>query len=127
MEQKSGVSFHEAQVALSRLWAGNPQKHMRGKEETVILSRPHDQSTDINHVAQKQTVNRGIKLPSTVDEALSLIKRFEAGAGEGNRGISDNVGQHSQQCPTTLFDEAWDGTEQEELESYISELTYIHA
>jgi len=38
---QSGVTFHQAQVALSRLWAGNPTEEMREKDETVILSRPH--------------------------------------------------------------------------------------
>lgn len=31
-----------------------------------------DQSTDMNHVAQKQTVNQGVRMPSTVEEVSKV-------------------------------------------------------
>ena len=55
---QSGVTFHQAQVALSRLWAGNPTKEMREKDETVILSRPH--------VCTRRAGARGIAKPNDI-------------------------------------------------------------
>ena len=51
---QSGVTFHQAQVALSRLWAGNPTGEMQEKDEVVVLSRPHVSSRR----AEARTTNK---------------------------------------------------------------------
>jgi len=59
-----------------------------------------------------------------------VIKRFEHGAdvlvGRRNDDVADTVGQHALQDTTELADEQWLGSEEEELNSYVSELSYIH-
>jgi len=45
----------------------------------------------------------------------------------GNFRVSDNVGQHAMRAPGSLLQERWFGTEQEELNCYVSELLYIHS
>jgi hypothetical protein len=42
---------------------------------TICRSRSRfkqDQSTDMDHVAQKQTVNQGVQMPSTVEEVSKI-------------------------------------------------------
>jgi phospholipase D1/2 len=82
-------------------------------------------------------------------EAEDLIRRFEAGADRPDEIVADNVGQHSQADKTpraspllafsrsslrdsdllclAVMDERWMGTEEEEREAYVTELTYIHS
>jgi phospholipase D1/2 len=40
--------------------------------------------------------------------------------------MTPSVGQHSFEMDSSLLDEQWNGSDEEELESYVSELCYIH-
>jgi phospholipase D1/2 len=113
MEYNSGVMFHEAQVALSRQWvAGDSlttQKEILiviPQEENLLpAGKPHGIVTE--------------KVPIPVDDeaARRVVERFEAGATNlrSDDDVSDTVAQHMLADKTSLFDEAWLGTEQEEL------------
>ncbi|CCO28749.1 phospholipase D [Rhizoctonia solani AG-1 IB] len=66
-------------------------------------------------------------MPATTQEAEELVSRFQSGASRGDEGIADTVGQHALADQTKLADEQWFGSEQEERDSYVSELLYIHS
>ncbi|TFK72278.1 phospholipase D [Pluteus cervinus] len=128
MEQNSGVRFVEAQVALARQWVdGDPLTSQ--KEVQLIL--PQETSEAIV-VSDKNAANgpktETVPLPASNEEARRIIERFEHGASSlrGDEKVSDNVAQHMLSDKTGLLDEIWLGTEQEELNSYVSELLYIH-
>ncbi|KAI5450885.1 hypothetical protein NCC49_002626 [Naganishia albida] len=125
MEKNSGISFHQAQVAMARIWIGHDGSGHH--EETVVLERPKDETGDPNQTGEKQKVSEPVKMPKTMEEAEGIIRRFQAGAEGSDANVSDNVGQHCFQMGSSLLDEQWNGTEGEELESFVSEICYIHS
>lgn len=56
-------------------------------DEVVNIEKPHDQSAKIDQIGTKDTVEKAIKLPKTVDEAKSIISRFENGAIKSDRNV----------------------------------------
>ncbi|WVF68604.1 hypothetical protein IAT40_003374 [Kwoniella sp. CBS 6097] len=126
IEEKSGVTFHEAQVALAKVYVGSDD--VQGDvDEVVNIEKPHDQTTGVDQIGKKDTVEKAIKLPKTIDEAKKIIERFQNARSNDDKHVSDNVGQHAMQDKTSLFDEQWDGTDEEELACYVSEILYIHS
>ncbi|WWD04171.1 hypothetical protein V865_002237 [Kwoniella europaea PYCC6329] len=126
MEERSGISFHEAQVALAKVYVGS-EDVAGGQDETVNIEQPHDQTDGVDQINKKDTVQKAIKLPKTIDEAKQIIERFQNGRSNDDKHVSDNVGQHALQDTTSLVDEQWDGTEEEELACFVSEILYIHS
>ncbi|WWC65686.1 uncharacterized protein I303_108307 [Kwoniella dejecticola CBS 10117] len=126
MEEKSGVSFHEAQVALAKVYVGSDDVG-GGQDETVNIEQPHDQTDGVDQINKKDTVQKAIKLPKTIDDAKDIIERFQNGRSNDDKHVSDNVGQHAMQDKTSLSEEQWDGTDEDELASYVSEILYIHS
>ncbi|QRV81288.1 phospholipase [Ceratobasidium sp. AG-Ba] len=131
MEQNSGVSFYQAQMAQARLWIGDDdywhQKKVaiKAPDPNVGLDPIGMGVTEKGKEAQK-TVEE-VDIISTTQEATEVVQKFQSGAPRGDEGVSDTVGQHALMDRTTLADERWLGTEQEERDCYISELLYIHS
>ena len=128
MEQNSGVTFHEAQIALARMWIG---EHVTGDDSTpkevfVKVPQPTQEGFTVTNAPVKQ---ERISLPPSYDAAKEIIERFQQGAQSirGDDEVADSVAQHALRDTTNLKDEQWLGTEEEELNSYVSELTYIHS
>jgi len=113
MEQNSGVKFHEAQVALSRQWVAGDTLTTQ-KEIVVVI--PQEESL---LPADKPQGAATEKVPIPVDDAAArqVVEKFEAGARNlrSDENVSDTVSQHMLADKTSLFDEAWLGTEEEEL------------
>ncbi|WWC93003.1 uncharacterized protein L201_007967 [Kwoniella dendrophila CBS 6074] len=126
IEEKSGVTFHEAQVALAKVYVGSDDVG-GGQDETVNIEQPHDQTDGVDQINKKNTVQKAIKLPKSIDDAKQIIERFQNGRNNDDKHVSDNVGQHALQDKTSLLEEQWDGTDEEELECYVSEILYIHS
>ncbi|ODO00720.1 phospholipase D [Cryptococcus wingfieldii CBS 7118] len=125
MEERSGVTFQEAQVALAKIYVGGAD--VKGDvDEVVNIEQPHDQTTGAEDIGKKET-QKAVKLPKTVEEARAIIEKFQAAAANDDKHVSDNVCQHALQDKTTLNDEQWDGSEEEELSCFVSELLYIHS
>jgi phospholipase D1/2 len=142
MEEKTGVTFHQAQVALARKWIGNISVDWK-KDETSAYQLTEDK-TNPNRVhtvainAPKPTkdgiVEEGeasnvveVKVPETEEEADEILRKFEAAASRNDDEVSDSVGHHALKDTTTLHDERWLGDEEEEKDCYITELLYIHS
>jgi len=128
MEASSGIKFTEAQVALARQWVGDSADPDMPTEVTIKVPEPTADGIVLTDKAQVQADK--YTLPRSYSEAVWVIKRFEKGAEElvGRRhdAVADAVGQHALQDETELADEQWLGSEEEELNSYVSELSYIH-
>ncbi|KAG6884869.1 hypothetical protein C0992_005680 [Termitomyces sp. T32_za158] len=126
MEQNSGVKFHEAQVALARQWIGQDPA---GYLQEVTLAIPGPTTEAIVQSEKTSITTETVTIPQSSEEAREIVRKFESGA-EGLRGdqdVSDNVAQHMLCDRTELADEKWSGTEEEELNAYVSELLYIHS
>ncbi|KAG5341907.1 hypothetical protein C0989_007067 [Termitomyces sp. Mn162] len=126
MEQNSGVKFHEAQVALARQWIG---QESASNQKEVTLAMPEPTTEGIIQSEKTPVKTETVPIPQSFEEARDIVRRFESGA-EGLRGdqeVSDTVAQHMLCDRTELPDEKWLGTEEEELNAYVSELLYIHS
>jgi len=127
MEQRSGIDFNEAQVALARQWIGDSYDP---DTPTEVQIKVEQASTEPMVVSDKTKIEtKTYRIPKTTEEAVDIIERFERSAESGRRNddVSDNVGQHALQDTTELAQEEWLGTPEEELDCYVSELTYIHS
>ncbi|KAH8813952.1 phospholipase D/nuclease [Flagelloscypha sp. PMI_526] len=128
MEDASGVKFSEAQVALAREWIGDPSLLADNyqKEVAIKFTTPNKEGL----VEGKDTGKiEKIPIPESKEAARDTIRKFERGADSirGDEDVSDSVAQHMLRDRTGLQDEKWLGTEEEELNAYVSELLYIHS
>ncbi|PPQ84945.1 hypothetical protein CVT25_004458 [Psilocybe cyanescens] len=125
MEENSGVKFHEAQVALSRQWVAGDELTT---QKQIILVVPQEESLV---PADKAKAKSTIKVDIPVDDqaAREVVEKFEGGARDlrSDEPVADTVAQHMLDDKTSLLDEQWLGTEEEELNAYVSELLYIHS
>ncbi|EIN06494.1 phospholipase D/nuclease [Punctularia strigosozonata HHB-11173 SS5] len=130
MTDNSGVSFHEAMVALSRQWIGEQmdEGQKAPTEVTVVLPQPTLQGVVVTG-KQTEVKKETVRIPQSAEEAKQIIERFEHGAADlqEEREVADNVVQHMLEDSTNLDQEKWLGTEEEELQAYVSELLYIHS
>ncbi|THH00577.1 hypothetical protein EW026_g1979 [Hermanssonia centrifuga] len=129
IEETSGVKFQQAMVALARQWVG--QEDGPSQPQTVSIVLPVENDNNAADVAgtKNDTKTETYPLPRSVDEARGIIERFEHGADNlrSDEDVSDNVVQHMLNDRTSLLDEKWLGTEEEERNAYVSELLYIHS
>ncbi|TFK51187.1 phospholipase D/nuclease [Heliocybe sulcata] len=130
MEKNSGVKFHQAQVAYARQIVGDMSDDINrpDAQKNVTIQIPQASSEGMVVSEKTEVKTETIPLPKSDEEATEIIKKFQDGAGpiRGDEDVSDNVIQHMLNDKTSLADEKWLGTEEEELASYISELVYIH-
>lgn len=137
IEERSGIKFNEAMVALARQWIGE-SRPVDPVNVTIVLPT-ETPATDpiLNSAAGKDKTGKKKEepktetyaLPETVENARHIIETFEEGALglRSDEPVSDNVVQHMLGDRTGLLDEAWLGTEEEEKNAYVSELLYIHS
>ena len=45
---------------------------MGGTDEVVNIEKPHDQTTGVDQIGKKDTVEKAVRLPKTVDEVCSI-------------------------------------------------------
>jgi phospholipase D1/2 len=129
MEQNSNVKFSEAQVALARQWIGAQQTDQT--EVTLAVSEPMAQGLVAGggeKQENKSSKTITVKIPESEEAARETIERFERGSESirGDEDVSDSVAQHMLRDSTSLHDEKWLGSEEEELNAYVTELLYIH-
>lgn len=131
MEEKSNVKFQQAMVALARQWVGQePDGGHEPTSVTIVLPVDNPVNTTATIEGTKnQLKTETYKLPRTVEEARDIIENFQHGADSlrSDEEVSDNVVQHMLTDVTSLHDEKWLGTEEEERNAYVSELLYIHS
>jgi phospholipase D1/2 len=85
-DQQSGVTFHEAQVALAKVYVGSDDVK-GGLNEVVNIEKPHDERTSVDQIGKKDTVEKAVRLPKTVEEAKDIIKRFQDGAVKSDKNV----------------------------------------
>ncbi len=120
MEDQSGVKFHEAQVAMAREWIGNPFEGV-STQQTVSIKVPEENVEGAVITKDTKTKSEDVPLPQSDEEARLVVKRFEEGANglRGDEDVSDIVSQHMLSDKTSLLEETWLGTEDEERAAYV--------
>ena len=111
MEATSGVTFLSAQVAMAREWIGPDMLPKDGVN--VILP----QETKEAIVVEGSPKTAKIPVPQSEEQARQVIAQFERGAPRTDTDVSDTVSSHRLQDVTSLLNEKWLGTDQEELNS----------
>ena len=115
MENNSGVKFLQAQVAMARQWVADDTITNQTEIAVVI-----PQETKEGIVVQKPSEKvENIPIPPSEAEARDIIARFESGAPRADSSVSDSVSSHMLRDKTSLLDEKWLGTEEEELNSSV--------
>ena len=122
MEQNSSVKFSEAQVALARQWvAGDVLTSQR--EITLSLPREEGGSETNTEKGKEKDKITTIKVPIPADReaARQVVVNFQNGACgvRSDDPVADNVAQHRLQDKTSLLQETWLGTEEEELNAWV--------
>ena len=157
MEQNSSVKFSEAQVAMARQWVAGD---VLTTQREIILSMPKEDEELETNITEGKDKEKGkekdktfkVLIPVDSEAARRVVTNFQNGA-RGVRSddpVADNVSQHRFEDKTSLLQEKWLGTEEEELNawvfrlssccwllllivpaffliSYVSELLYIHS
>jgi phospholipase D1/2 len=127
IEQRSGITFVEAQVALARQWVGQDMSSADAPKEVIMKDvSPTDEALVVSEKSKTNT--KRVPIPQSEEAARGIIATFENTARQirGDDDVSDSVAQHMLFDRTGLESEKWLGTEREELDSYISELLYIN-
>ncbi|GAA6031278.1 hypothetical protein NBRC10512_003294 [Rhodotorula toruloides] len=131
MEQKSGVSFQQAQAALARVYLGpDALKSELEKNKVVKFAVPQEggetAALDVKAAAQKPNPVVEIPLPHGYDEAWDIVHRFER-ADDVREQISDSLAHHADHSGGNIATEPWCGDEASERNAFVTEETYIHS
>jgi phospholipase D1/2 len=119
MEENSGVSFNQAQVALARQWIGQDPDSQE-KQMTLTLPNPTTEGVVVGKKTSR--ITETVPIPASVEEAREIVSRFEHGSDDirGDEDVSDSVAQHKMLDDTRLQSELWLASEEEELNAYVS-------
>ena len=119
MEENSGVKFHEAQVALARQWVGVQSNAGEDPIKEVFIKMPQATTEGIVQTKATDTKTEKVPLPASDEEARQKIEAFEAGADSirSDEEVADTVSQHMMSDKTSLLEEKWLGTEEEEKDA----------
>jgi len=111
MENISGVKFYEAQVALARQWMAGD--NITGQRE-IVICEPQEESL---FPSDKPQVMQKVTIPQDERAAREMVERFERASANvrNDDSVSDSVCQHALADNTSLGDEVWLGSKQEEL------------
>ncbi|PCH39070.1 phospholipase D/nuclease [Wolfiporia cocos MD-104 SS10] len=129
IEQDSGVNFHQAMVALARLWIGKDEEKDAPTSVSVVLPTG-GYTEELSPAGGKPVLKtETYALPQSYEEARAVLDRWNraAEALRSDDDVSDNVVQHMLSDRTSLLEEQWLGTPDEEKAAYVSELLYIHS
>ncbi|KAF9448692.1 phospholipase D/nuclease [Macrolepiota fuliginosa MF-IS2] len=126
IQERSGVEFYQAEVALSRKWIDGDQIT---QQKTVKIKVPKETKEGIVQSEETPEQVHEYAIPESDEQADEIIRKFEEGAKSirGDEDVSDNVAQHMLDDVSNLKDEKWLGSEEEELNAYVTELLYIHS
>ena len=129
IEERSGVTFHQVNVALGKLWVGHGGNIEDPKDATVAIPTGKMLAEQSTSGKKPEIKTETYQLPGSLEEARETIDRWRDAARElrSDENVADNVVQHMLHDRTSLLDEQWMGTEEEERNAYVSELLYIHS
>lgn len=141
-EQSSGIDTVKADIALALDLNG---LESFGKQDVSVSSSPmgdpmdsitydpahlkanRKQTTTTNGLSEMFDWSEKTKPDGKQQKLNEILTKFEnavqpAGAGK----VSETVSQHAMMTGTNVFDEGWDGNEQEAVKNFVSEELYIH-
>ncbi|KAI0773032.1 phospholipase D/nuclease [Trametes elegans] len=129
IEQRSGIPYHQLNVALGRIWVGLGEGPEDPKEATVTIPTGRSVAGQSTSGSKPEMKTEKYPLPASVTEAREIVEKWISAAKKvrDDTDVADNVAQHMLHDRTSLLEEKWLGTEDEERGAYVSELLYIHS
>ncbi|KZT08000.1 phospholipase D/nuclease [Laetiporus sulphureus 93-53] len=130
IEQISSVRFHQAMAAVARLWVGPGEEKDAPANLTVVLpTGTLSEETSAAGPPRPEMKTETYPLPKSYQEAHDILWRWKEAASKlrSDESVADNVVQHMLHDKTSLLEEKWLGTPEEEKAAYVSELLYIHS
>lgn len=125
MEQNSGVTFHEAQIALARQWIGKNYLTQDVPQE-VFVKIPQETQEGIVVSDKTPMKTEKVRVPASYEAAVDIVRRFESGSDPIPRDedVAASVSQHALQDSTSLLDELWVASQEEELNWYVHSVSW---
>ncbi|KDN41694.1 phospholipase D/nuclease [Tilletiaria anomala UBC 951] len=128
VEYESGISFHETQVAISRVHLSDAQIGDGPAREVVKIRNPVSDSDKVDEKTgqRKPAEIAAIPLPASTEEAKNLLKRFQAKVPQSHQQVRDSIASdilHGQRPER----ETWNGSAADEKAAYVTEETYVHS
>jgi phospholipase D1/2 len=116
IEENSGIKFNAAQVALARKWISGD---VHTDQKTVTVAKAQVTKEGIVESDKTEPTTEVIDVPESDEAAQEIVTRFEHAALNLRRdtAVSDSVAQHLLEDSTSLLEEKWLGTEEEELKA----------
>ena len=125
MEQKSGISFHEAQVAAARIFLG--KEGYVSKKATVSIRIADDKNRKDDEKEKGKGIQE-VSLPQTTEEAMEILKKFEAATPPQDGSVRDSIAANVLHGQKPIKDEPWPTQDEaQEKEAYVTEETYVHS
>ena len=121
MEEKSGVTYHQTQVALARIFLGDHGYQSGPKRVAIKKAGPEVDSSD-----KKPVKIEFVDLPETEQEALDIIRRFQDAAPE-DCNVRDSIATNILHDHGDTATESWWGDAEKEKQAFVTEETYIHS
>lgn len=108
------MRFNEAQVALARKWISGDAYT---DQKVVTVAKAVANTEGVVESDKTETKTEIINVPESDEAAAEIVSRFEHGATNLRRdtAVSDSVAQHLLEDSTSLLQEKWLGTPEEEL------------
>ncbi|PWN46154.1 phospholipase D/nuclease [Ceraceosorus guamensis] len=126
-EQASGITYHQAQVALARVYIGDAA-YQDGRKKIAIKvpSSEPDAPLDKDGKKKLSTVEE-VEMPATSQEALEILRKFANGTPERARGLQDSIASAFLHGQPDITQSQWQGSEEEEVNAWVTEETYVHS
>ncbi|MCO5588220.1 hypothetical protein L7F22_042175 [Adiantum nelumboides] len=125
MEEKSGITFHEAQVAAARIFLG--KEGYVSKKATVSIRIADDKNRKDNDKEKGKGIQE-VPLPQTTEEAMEILKKFEAATPPQDGSVRDSIAANVLHGQKPIKDEPWPTQDEaQEKEAYVTEETYVHS
>ncbi|PWN86991.1 phospholipase D/nuclease [Acaromyces ingoldii] len=128
MEKETGVSFHEVQIAAARIYLGE-QGYAAGNQTVAIKTADDadDAKRDSEGKKDPKTIAR-IAMPKTVDEAMDVIRRFQAAASRDDENrVKDSIADCTLHGQRPIDEEHWPQDIEDEREAFVTEEVYVHS
>jgi len=124
MEQRSGISFHAAQVALARIYEGDAYKP--GQKIKIKNPATDVEKTDENG-KKLPIVVAEVEMPASIEEAEDIVRRFESSAPREDYAVKDTIAHCLLHGQPSIFEQTWQGSAEDEKAAIVTEEIYPHS
>lgn len=141
IESLSGVTYHQSQVALARVFNGDAKDdlgvdekgHSKGPLHSSSVKiynpdEPNPKSGNAPPFSGTPATIEEVSMPATVAEAEAILERFQSAARQVlDPRVKDTVADDILTAEPKPSEEVWQTSPKEEVGLWVTEETYIHS